>query len=146
VSNAFTNLNLTEMETCYKMFCRESIQGFYLDEDRFGFAPEVTAKIAALGCRVYEVGISYSGRPYEEAKKIGTNDGVSALWCVVKYRKRQLKRDSSIASPARSPSADTRPSPTIPADATTPQAARQTGAAGAVRQPDPKRAGSVYVR
>jgi glycosyltransferase involved in cell wall biosynthesis len=86
MSNAFTNLNLTDMETCYKMFRREIIQGLRLEEDRFGFEPEITGKIAALHCRVYEVSISYSGRTYEEGKKIGWRDGVRALWCILKYR------------------------------------------------------------
>ena len=85
LSNMFTDLNLTDMETCYKVFRREIIQSVKLTEDRFGFEPEVTARIAALGCRVYEVGISYSGRTYEEGKKIGWKDGVRALWCVLKY-------------------------------------------------------------
>jgi glycosyltransferase involved in cell wall biosynthesis len=89
LSNAFTNLNLTDMETCYKMFRREIIQGIDLQENRFGFEPEVTGKIAALRCRVYEVGISYSGRTYEEGKKIGWRDGVRAVWCIVKYRPRR---------------------------------------------------------
>jgi glycosyltransferase involved in cell wall biosynthesis len=86
LSNAFTNLNLTDMETCYKMFRRDILQRLTLEEDRFGFEPEITAKIAALRCRVYEVGISYSGRTYEEGKKIGWRDGVRAIWCIVKYR------------------------------------------------------------
>jgi glycosyltransferase involved in cell wall biosynthesis len=85
VSNAFTNLNLTDMETCYKMFRREIIQQVRIQENRFGFEPEITAKVAAMRCRVYEVGISYSGRTYEEGKKIGWRDGVRALWCIVKY-------------------------------------------------------------
>jgi glycosyltransferase involved in cell wall biosynthesis len=86
LSNAFTNLNLTDMETCYKMFKREIIQSLVLEEDRFGFEPEVTAKLAKLRCRIYEVGISYSGRTYEEGKKIGWRDGLRAIWCIVKYR------------------------------------------------------------
>jgi glycosyltransferase involved in cell wall biosynthesis len=85
VSNAFTNLNLSDMETCYKMFRREIIQQVRLQENRFGFEPEITAKVAAMRCRVYEVGISYSGRTYEEGKKIGWRDGIRALWCIVKY-------------------------------------------------------------
>jgi glycosyltransferase involved in cell wall biosynthesis len=85
LSNAFTNLNLTDMETCYKMFRREIIQSIDLKENRFGFEPEVTAKIAARRCRVYEVGISYSGRTYEEGKKIGWRDGFRAIWCIIKY-------------------------------------------------------------
>lgn len=84
-SNMFTNLNLSDMETCYKMFRREIIQSLTVEEDRFGFEPEITAKIARLGCRVYEVGISYSGRTYAEGKKIGWRDGVRAMICIVKY-------------------------------------------------------------
>jgi glycosyltransferase involved in cell wall biosynthesis len=89
LSNAVTNLNLSDMETCYKMFRREIIQSVELHEDRFGFEPEVTAKIAERRCRVYEVGISYSGRTYEEGKKIGWRDGFRAIWCIVKYRPRR---------------------------------------------------------
>lgn len=84
-SNAFTNLNLTDMETCYKVFRREVLQQITIEEDRFGFEPEITAKIAKMGLRIYEVGISYDGRTYEEGKKIGWKDGVRALWCIVKY-------------------------------------------------------------
>jgi glycosyltransferase involved in cell wall biosynthesis len=84
-SNAFTNLNLTDMETCYKAFRREVIQDLDLREDRFGFEPEVTAKVAKRGWRVYEVGISYSGRTYAEGKKIGWRDGVHAARCIVRY-------------------------------------------------------------
>lgn len=85
LSNAFTNLNLTDMETCYKVFRREVIQSIEIEEDRFGFEPEVTAKVAAGGFRIYEVGISYSGRTYEEGKKIGWRDGVRAVVCIVRY-------------------------------------------------------------
>jgi len=85
VSNAFTNLNLTDMETCYKVFRRHVIQAIPLEEDRFGFEPEITVKVAKRRLRVYEVGISYWGRTYEEGKKIGWKDGVRALWCLVKY-------------------------------------------------------------
>lgn len=84
-SNVFTNLNLTDMETCYKVFRREIIQAIRIEENRFGFEPEITAKVAATGCRVFEVGISYYGRTYEQGKKIGWKDGVRALWCIVKY-------------------------------------------------------------
>jgi glycosyltransferase involved in cell wall biosynthesis len=91
VSNAFTNLNLTDMETCYKVFRREIIRNIDIEEDRFGFEPEITAKIAALGCRLYEVGISYSGRTYEEGKKIGWRDGFRALWCILKYNSRRKR-------------------------------------------------------
>jgi glycosyltransferase involved in cell wall biosynthesis len=85
-SNMFTNLNLTDMETCYKLFRRELIQSIPIEEDRFGFEPEITAKVAARRCRIYEVGISYAGRSYEEGKKIGWKDGVRAVYCIVKYR------------------------------------------------------------
>jgi glycosyltransferase involved in cell wall biosynthesis len=84
-SNVFTDLNLTDMETCYKMFRREVIQSIRIEEDRFGFEPEVTAKVARGGWRVFEVGISYTGRTYAEGKKIGWRDGVRALYCIVRY-------------------------------------------------------------
>ena len=84
-SNMLTDLNLTDMETCYKVFRREVIQSIPLEEDRFGFEPEVTVKIAKRRLRVYEVGISYFGRTYEEGKKIGWKDGVRAVWCLLKY-------------------------------------------------------------
>jgi glycosyltransferase involved in cell wall biosynthesis len=86
LSNMFTNLNLTDMETCYKVFRCEVLRRLDLREDRFGFEPEVTAKLARLGgIRIYEVGIGYAGRTYEEGKKIGWRDGLWALWCIVKY-------------------------------------------------------------
>jgi glycosyltransferase involved in cell wall biosynthesis len=85
VSNMFTNINLTDMETCYKMFKREIIQSIDLKEDRFGFEPEVTAKLARKGVRIFEVGISYSGRTYAEGKKIGWKDGVRAIYAILKY-------------------------------------------------------------
>lgn len=85
-SNMFSNLNLTDMETCYKMFRTEIIQGLHLKERRFGFEPEVTAKLSRIkNIRIYEVGISYYGRTYEEGKKIGWKDGFRALWCITKY-------------------------------------------------------------
>jgi glycosyltransferase involved in cell wall biosynthesis len=84
-SNMFSNLNLTDMETCYKMFRREVIQAITIEEDRFGFEPEITAKVARLNVRIYEVGISYHGRTYAEGKKINWRDGVRALYCIVKY-------------------------------------------------------------
>ena len=84
-SNAFTNLNLTDMETCYKVFRREVIQALDLREHRFGFEPEITAKVAKGGWRVYEVGISYYGRTYDEGKKIGWRDGLHAARCIVRY-------------------------------------------------------------
>ena len=85
MSNALTNLNLSDMETCYKVFRREVIQSINIEENRFGFEPEVTVKIAKRRLRVYEVGISYWGRTYEEGKKIGWKDGVRALYCLLKY-------------------------------------------------------------
>jgi len=85
LSNALTNLNLTDMETCYKLFRTDVLRRIRLEENRFGFEPEVTAKVARLGVRIYEVGIGYSGRTYEEGKKIGWKDGVRALWCILKY-------------------------------------------------------------
>ena len=84
-SNAFTNLNLTDMETCYKAFRTEVLQSIELEEDRFGIEPEITAKVAGGGWRIYEVGISYSGRTYAEGKKIGWRDGVRAIVCIVRY-------------------------------------------------------------
>lgn len=86
LSNMFTNLNLTDMETCYKLFRTELVQGLQLKENRFGFEPEVTAKIARIkNIRFYEVGISYYGRTYEEGKKIGAKDGFRAIYCIIKY-------------------------------------------------------------
>ena len=85
ISNMFTNLNLTDMEVCYKLFRREVLQRITIEEERFGFEPEITAKLAKLGCSVYEVGISYAGRTYAEGKKIGWRDGIWALWCILKY-------------------------------------------------------------
>lgn len=88
MSNMFTNLNLTDMETCYKVFRREIIQGILIEENRFGFEPEITAKLSKLNCRIYEVGISYYGRTYDEGKKIGWRDGFRALYCILKYNLR----------------------------------------------------------
>ncbi len=85
LSNMFTDLNLTDMETCYKVFRREVLQQITVEENRFGFEPEITAKVAKLRCRVYEVGISYAGRTYDEGKKIGWRDGLRAVWCIIKY-------------------------------------------------------------
>jgi glycosyltransferase involved in cell wall biosynthesis len=85
LSNALTNLNLTDMETCYKMFTKEVADKLNIKENRFGFEPEITAKIAKLNCPVYEVGISYSGRTYAEGKKINWQDGLHTLWCILKY-------------------------------------------------------------
>jgi len=117
-SNALTDLNLTDMETCYKAFRREVIQGIHLEEDRFGFEPEITVKVAKRRLRVYEVGISYSGRTYEEGKKIGWKDGVRALWCIMKYslkepRVRPGYAVGSLAAPTeqRASALETRPGP-----------------------------------
>jgi glycosyltransferase involved in cell wall biosynthesis len=85
ISNCLTNINLSDMETCYKVFRREIIQSIPIEEDRFGFEPEITVKLAKRRLRIYEVGISYWGRTYEEGKKIGWKDGFRALWCLVKY-------------------------------------------------------------
>src|SRR5947209_8109924 len=91
LSNCLTNINLSDMETCYKVFRREVIQSIPIEEDRFGFEPEITVKVAKRRLRIYEVGISYQGRTYEEGKKIGWKDGVRALWCLLKY---SLKDDA----------------------------------------------------
>ena len=85
LSNFFTNLNLTDMETCYKVFKREVIQSIEIEENRFGFEPEVTAKLSKMNLRIYEVGISYSGRTYSEGKKIGWKDGFRAIYCIIRY-------------------------------------------------------------
>jgi glycosyltransferase involved in cell wall biosynthesis len=85
LSNMFTNLNITDMETCYKLFRREIIQGIQIEENRFGFEPEITAKVARLNCLIYEVGISYYGRTYKEGKKIGWKDGFRAIYAIIKY-------------------------------------------------------------
>ena len=85
LSNVLTDLNLTDMETCYKAFRREIIQSIHIRENRFGFEPEITAKVARRKLRIYEVGISYYGRTYQEGKKIGWRDGIRAIWCIIKY-------------------------------------------------------------
>jgi len=85
LSNMFTNLNLTDMETCYKVFKKDVIKSISIKENRFGFEPEITAKISKLNCKIFEVGISYNGRKYEDGKKIGWRDGFRALYCIVKY-------------------------------------------------------------
>jgi glycosyltransferase involved in cell wall biosynthesis len=95
LSNMLTNLNLTDMETCYKVFRREVIQAIRLEEDRFGFEPEVTVKIAKRRLRVYEVGIGYWGRTYAEGKKIGWKDGFRALWCLLKYALQEPQQSSA---------------------------------------------------
>tara|TARA_Y100000589_G_scaffold305737_1_gene319904 strand:+ start:5570 stop:6280 length:711 start_codon:yes stop_codon:yes gene_type:complete len=85
LSNILTDINLTDMETCYKAFKTEILKSINIKEKRFGFEPEITAKVARLKCRIYEVGISYFGRTYEEGKKIGWKDGIRAIWCILKY-------------------------------------------------------------
>lgn len=85
LSNMFTNINLTDMETGYKMFTRKVADKLFLKENRFGMEPEFTAKVSRMNCRIYEVGISYSGRNYDQGKKINWKDGVHALWCILKY-------------------------------------------------------------
>ena len=85
LSNIMTDINLTDMETCYKAFRTEILKSIILREKRFGFEPEITAKVSRMRCRIYEVGISYFGRTYEEGKKIGWKDGVRAIWCIIKY-------------------------------------------------------------
>jgi len=96
LSNMFTNINLTDMETCYKAFRREVIQSIRIEENRFGFEPEITAKIAKMGCRIYEVGISYYGRTYQEGKKIGWKDGFRAFFCILKYNLSIKKNHMSV--------------------------------------------------
>lgn len=95
LSNAFTNLNLTDMETCFKAFRREPLQSFTIEEKRFGIEPEITAKVARLGLRIFEVGISYNGRTYEQGKKIGWKDGFRGIYAIMKYnwfRRKMTKR------------------------------------------------------
>jgi glycosyltransferase involved in cell wall biosynthesis len=91
LSNCLTNINLSDMETCYKVFRRELIQSIPIEENRFGFEPEITVKVARRNLRIYEVGISYWGRTYEEGKKIGWKDGVRALYCLFKYSLKEPK-------------------------------------------------------
>lgn len=102
LSNCLTNINLSDMETCYKVFPREMIQSIPIEEDRFGFEPEITVKVARRHLRIYEVGISYWGRTYEEGKKIGWKDGVRALYCLLKYsiKERRAKAPCPEVSPA----------------------------------------------
>ena len=105
-SNALTNINLTDMETGYKAFRRDALQAIRIEENRFGFEPEITVKVAKRGLRIYEIGISYSGRTYEEGKKIRWTDGVRAVWCLVKY---------SIKEPRSVPAASVQPEASPPA-------------------------------
>ena len=110
ISNALTNLNLSDMETCYKVFRREVIQSIPIEENRFGFEPEITVKVAKRRLRIYEVGISYWGRTYEEGKKIGWKDGVRALWCLLKYSMKESRIPArGQAVPAATQTVGTRP-------------------------------------
>jgi len=111
LSNALTNMNMSDMETCYKVFRREILQAIPLEEDRFGFEPEITVKIAKRRLRVYEVGISYWGRTYEEGKKIGWKDGFRALWCLFKYtlKEPRLNPKPLVASAQRTHSKSSNP-------------------------------------
>lgn len=103
LSNMLTNLNLTDIETCYKAFRREALANIVIEENRFGFEPEITAKVAKSGCRVFEVGISYNGRTYEEGKKIGWQDGFRAIYAILKYNvfrpHRSLAKEKGRESP-----------------------------------------------
>ena len=104
LSNIFTNINLTDMETCYKMFKTSVVKQFQIEEKRFGMEPEITAKLARLNARFYEIGISYDGRTYEEGKKIGLKDAFRAFWCILKYsswrpRPGQGKQHATVPSP-----------------------------------------------
>ena len=103
LSNMLTNLNMTDMETCYKVFRRDVIQAIRIEEDRFGFEPEVTVKIAKRKLRVYEVGIGYWGRTYAEGKKIGWKDGFRALWCLLKYawKEPEIVASSAVIGPGK---------------------------------------------
>jgi glycosyltransferase involved in cell wall biosynthesis len=105
LSNCLTNINLSDMETCYKVFLREVIQSIPIEENRFGFEPEITVKVARRNLRIYEVGISYWGRTYEEGKKIGWKDGVRALYCLLKYSLKEPRAKTAaqaVPGPGRS--------------------------------------------
>ena len=101
LSNCLTNINLSDMETCYKAFRREVIQSIPIEENRFGFEPEITVKVARCNLRIYEVGISYWGRTYEEGKKIGWRDGVRALYCLLKYSLKEPRAGTAAVGTAR---------------------------------------------
>jgi glycosyltransferase involved in cell wall biosynthesis len=109
LSNCFTNINLSDMETCYKVFRRDVIQSIPLEENRFGFEPEITVKVARRKLRIYEAGISYSGRTYEEGKKIGWKDGIRALYCLVKYSLKEPRAKTAPLQAARAPDQSTIP-------------------------------------
>ncbi len=120
VSNMVTNLNLTDMETCYKVFRAEVLRRITIQEDRFGFEPEFTAKVARQGWRIYEVGISYDGRKYEEGKKIGLRDAFRALYCIIKYgiiqrsnAKKPIERAAVDPAAHSAPAAPPRPEPQV---------------------------------
>jgi glycosyltransferase involved in cell wall biosynthesis len=107
LSNCLTNINLTDMETCYKVFRRDVIQSIPIEEERFGFEPEITVKVAKRRLRIYEVGISYWGRTYEEGKKIGWKDGFRALWCLLKYSfKESAASRQPVVAQSESPSTE----------------------------------------
>jgi glycosyltransferase involved in cell wall biosynthesis len=116
LSNMLTNLNLTDMETCYKAFRREVLANIVIEEERFGFEPEITAKVAKSGCRIFEVGISYNGRTYEEGKKIGWRDGLRAIYAIIKYnlfssRKAAWKANTPAAASSQRSKAPTTTTP-----------------------------------
>ena len=110
LSNCLTNINLSDMETCYKVFCREVIQSIPIEENRFGFEPEITVKVAKRRLRIYEVGIGYWGRTYEEGKKIGWKDGFRALWCLLKYSIKERVAPMSVRE-SRSAAVKVEPAP-----------------------------------
>jgi glycosyltransferase involved in cell wall biosynthesis len=112
LSNMLTNVNLTDMETCYKAFRRDVLAGITIEEDRFGFEPEITAKVAKSGCRLFEVGISYNGRTYEEGKKVGWRDGLRAVYAILKYNlfrpaTHSLKPNNSVSASSPDPKVPT---------------------------------------
>jgi len=109
LSNCLTNINLTDMETCYKAFRREVIQSIPIEENRFGFEPEITVKVARRKLRIFEVGISYCGRTYEEGKKIGWKDGVRALYCLLKYSLKEPRAEVALAKATPAPGRSTIP-------------------------------------
>jgi len=109
LSNCLTNINLTDMETCYKAFRREVIQSIPIEENRFGFEPEITVKVARRKLRIFEVGISYCGRTYEEGKKIGWKDGVRALYCLLKYSLKEPRAEVALVKAAPAPGRSTVP-------------------------------------
>ena len=111
LSNALTNMNMTDMETCYKVFRREILQSIPIEENRFGFEPEITVKIAKRRLRVYEIGISYWGRTYEEGKKIGWKDGFRALWCLLKYTLKEPRPSTQPEPVAKAATSDKTPQP-----------------------------------